>query len=422
MSGLLKMPRMGETMEEGKIVAWLVEPGAPFKRGDALLEVETDKTVVEFPALADGTLIKPLIQIGEMVDVGTPIAEIDIGEGPDWTDDGRPPEKEISTNLTSALNNPNVEASASDLAQVHGQLRATPAARRLAKKYGADLLSIAGSGRRGRVEKADVEAAVSSGPKSVGLGLEFGYGLAWSEMGQKNDAPVLFIHGFAADNTAWVGIQSQLARSGCYTVSVDLPGHGAATKDINHYSDLRQGLQKVLDHCFGSRPVHVVAHSMGAIAALQLADGRTFASLTLLAPAGLGRRINTKFLDALSAPQSVEQVKVALEKLTSGANGLSDQAVKKIYKDLVKGRLAKLADTLVGASGQAVDIRDSLKRVAEEIPVSIIIGDRDEILDGSEMLDVSPMIAVHHFSKAGHMPHWEALSEVQMILQRKIKA
>ena len=78
MSGILKMPRMGETMDEGKLIAWLVEPGQPFKRGDPILEVETDKTVVEFPALGDGMLVESLVEIGEMVDVGTAIAKIDV--------------------------------------------------------------------------------------------------------------------------------------------------------------------------------------------------------------------------------------------------------------------------------------------------------------------------------------------------------
>ena len=63
MSGILKMPRMGETMDEGKLVAWLVQPGKAFKRGEPILEVETDKTIVEFPALGDGTLVESLVEI-----------------------------------------------------------------------------------------------------------------------------------------------------------------------------------------------------------------------------------------------------------------------------------------------------------------------------------------------------------------------
>ena len=56
----LPLPRLGETMEEGRIVAWLKQPGDKFRRGEILLEVETDKTVVEVPALQDGTMIEHL--------------------------------------------------------------------------------------------------------------------------------------------------------------------------------------------------------------------------------------------------------------------------------------------------------------------------------------------------------------------------
>ena len=51
---ILTMPRLGETMEEGVLVGWLVAPGQSFRRGDPLVEIETDKTVAEFPALSDG--------------------------------------------------------------------------------------------------------------------------------------------------------------------------------------------------------------------------------------------------------------------------------------------------------------------------------------------------------------------------------
>lgn len=81
MNGILKMPRMGETMEEGRLTAWLVEPGQPFKRGDPILEVETDKTLVEYPALGNGILMKSLVDIGDRVNVGLPIAEIDMSDG-----------------------------------------------------------------------------------------------------------------------------------------------------------------------------------------------------------------------------------------------------------------------------------------------------------------------------------------------------
>ena len=204
MSGVLKMPRMGETMDEGKLLAWLVEPGQPFKRGDAILEVETDKTIVEYPALGDGTLVESLVEIGEMVEVGTPIAKIDVGDGPDWISDGseegskddsdidtgvgrdldsrsdsditKKVDGDVSTNVASKdraaaeIENSNTEtrrlravdtvsADAPASSSHIERQRATPLARRIAKKAKLDLATIVGTGRRGRIERSDVEAA-----------------------------------------------------------------------------------------------------------------------------------------------------------------------------------------------------------------------------------------------------------------------
>ena len=231
MTGILKMPRMGETMDEGKLVAWLVEPGVPFKCGAPILEVETDKTVVEFPALGDGTLVESVVEIGEMVDAGTAIAKIDVGDGPDWASDGdgtqlaeiEAPQAVLET-VTALAEAGQNEALTRPLGE---RLRATPLARRIAKQANLDLGRIIGTGRRGRIEHSDVEAA--SVPASGEL--QTGYGIAWSGKGVANGAPVLLIYGFAADHTAWSGLQSQMARSGQKTIAVDLPSHGAAAQN-----------------------------------------------------------------------------------------------------------------------------------------------------------------------------------------------
>ena len=72
---ILRMPRLGETMEEGRLVAWTKRPGETFARGEVLAEVETDKTVVELPALADGRLVRTLVDAGDDVAVDAPIAD-----------------------------------------------------------------------------------------------------------------------------------------------------------------------------------------------------------------------------------------------------------------------------------------------------------------------------------------------------------
>ncbi|MFY8098899.1 MAG: biotin/lipoyl-containing protein, partial [Allorhizobium sp.] len=82
MSRELRLPRLGETMEEGRIVRWLKQPGDAYRRGEVLLEVETDKTTVEVPALEDGSLIAHLAEPGAMVPVEAPIATIAGDEAP----------------------------------------------------------------------------------------------------------------------------------------------------------------------------------------------------------------------------------------------------------------------------------------------------------------------------------------------------
>ena len=69
----LKLPRLGETMEEGGISKWLKKPGERFRRGETLAEIETDKTVVELPALVDGVMQEILAAEGTTVKVGEPI-------------------------------------------------------------------------------------------------------------------------------------------------------------------------------------------------------------------------------------------------------------------------------------------------------------------------------------------------------------
>jgi len=165
----LTMPRMGETMAEGRPIAWLVEPGIEFKRGDPILEVETDKTVVEFPALGDGKLVESLVDLGDLVEVGAPLAKIDLGDGPDWIGGGEdtfehkdadstgisiPQQTDIKDAPTTTKNN--------DFTHTNERVRATPLARKLARDAQININEVNGSGRRGRIEKTDVNALIQN--------------------------------------------------------------------------------------------------------------------------------------------------------------------------------------------------------------------------------------------------------------------
>lgn len=420
MNGILKMPRVGETMEQGRLTAWLVEPGQPFRRGDPILEVETDKTLVEYPALGNGILLKSLVDIGDMVDVGSPIAEITMSDGPDWLGDNSiqakteiaEPVPELAVALTTDLPDNN----ATKVRSHNQRLRATPLARRMAEQANINISSIVGTGRRGRVERVDIEAALIAAPADI----QSGFGIAWCDKGVADGSPVLFIHGFAADHTAWSGLQAQMSRSGYRTLAVDLPSHGAASQHALGLSELAPPVIAFAEHSIIGQPVHVVAHSMGAHVAVILAQSVPVASLSLIAPAGVGKTINTDFLQALAKPRDVASVARTLRCLTHKPVGLSHSAHEAIFDTLSKGRIADIARSFADANGQLVDIRHELANIAQKIPVSLLLGHRDQIISWSQALDISPLITCHHFPDAGHMPHWEEQAAVQCILERQI--
>ncbi|HEY3878969.1 MAG TPA: biotin/lipoyl-containing protein, partial [Trebonia sp.] len=77
----IKMPRLSDTMEEGAVATWRKQPGDTVAVGDVLVEIETDKAVMEYEAYQAGTLAEILVPEGENADIGTPIALLDDGTG-----------------------------------------------------------------------------------------------------------------------------------------------------------------------------------------------------------------------------------------------------------------------------------------------------------------------------------------------------
>ena len=148
----LVMPKLGLTMTEGVLAEWRVRPGQPFRSGDVLVVVETDKIASEVEADSDGVLIETTIPAGTTVAVGTPIAR--------WSADGVE---------AAPINAPaNAPANARPLpapVRSNGErILSTPLARRRAEGLGVDLATVAGSGPRGRIKVADVEAAAQKPP------------------------------------------------------------------------------------------------------------------------------------------------------------------------------------------------------------------------------------------------------------------
>ena len=92
MASDVTMPRLSDSMEEGTVLKWLVEEGAEVKRGEPLVEIETDKANMTYDADADGTLIEVVAQEGDTLPIGEVIARI--GDPSEASGNGKPSAEE----------------------------------------------------------------------------------------------------------------------------------------------------------------------------------------------------------------------------------------------------------------------------------------------------------------------------------------
>ena len=165
----MTMPSMGADMTEGTIAKWLKAEGDQVSRGDKLAEIETDKTVVEMEAYAEGVLRQITAEEGSLVQVGTVIAYIGdledeipevvsapvVEKSDTQTPDQplTPVEPDLSTGQSDiAMDPPVTVTSAGD-----GRVKASPIARKIAAEKGIDIATVPGTGPGSRITKADVE-------------------------------------------------------------------------------------------------------------------------------------------------------------------------------------------------------------------------------------------------------------------------
>ena len=211
MASDVTMPRLSDSMEEGTVLKWLVDEGAEVKRGEPLVEIETDKANMTYDADSDGVLVEILAQEGDTLAIGEPIARI--GEAGEAKSNGKPAAEEEPAEETEAAEEPDEEAEgdaeesadeepAEDEQEApakaeaegeargaagaeagggetqagdgqgtatrerapaggdgNGRVKASPVARRMARELGVELAQLEGSGPGGRIVKADVQAA-----------------------------------------------------------------------------------------------------------------------------------------------------------------------------------------------------------------------------------------------------------------------
>ncbi|MGE0255354.1 MAG: acetoin dehydrogenase dihydrolipoyllysine-residue acetyltransferase subunit [Alphaproteobacteria bacterium] len=347
------MPKWGLSMKEGTVTAWLAAEGATVAAGDEIVEIETEKVnnVVEAPV--SGVLRRHVVGEGVTAPVGALIGII----APAAVDD-------------AAINAVVAEFAASFVPVTEDSAGDAPVIRQVNGRSINSLLT-----------------------------------------GQGDATPAVLVHGFAADLTTWMFTQPALAEARP-VLSLDLPGHGASDKDVGagDVAFFAGVLAATMDSA-GISHAHLIGHSLGAAIALQLAldAPQRVASLTMIAPAGLGGSIDGGFLAALVAAERRRPAQEALARLVADPSLVSRDMVERFlrYKRLdgVAAALSTIAAQIAEGDRQRIDLGASLARSG--IPLLLIEGAADAIIAAAPD-DMLPAGTIRHrIAGAGHLVHME---------------
>jgi pyruvate dehydrogenase E2 component (dihydrolipoamide acetyltransferase) len=351
------------TMTEGVVGAWLVDLGATVAQGQEILEIETEKIANAYEAGANGQLRRRLIEPSTTVPVGAllgVLADVDVSDA----------------EIDRFIGEFNVkqrykEATAPD----------QPAAR--------------------TVRIADGAVNVMS-------------------VGEGSGVPAVMVHGFGGDMNSWALAQAELGAS--RTVhALDLPAHGSSTVPAAPLTveSLANSLALVLD-AIGIARAHFVAHSLGAVLSLLLARDRPelVASLSLIAPAGMGPEIDAAYIEAFVSAERRPQMKQALAALFADQGQIRREMVDDVLRfmriDGVPAALRGLASNAFPGGRQRLVLRDIAE--AMTVPVQVIWGEQDRIIPAAHGAGLPPGISVHLLAAAGHMVHLEQANRVNALL------
>ena len=176
MAETINMPKLGFDMAEGTLVRWVKQVGENINKGDVLAEIETDKATVEVKSSASGVILEQIVDEGTVVPVNAPIAivgaegekvEAPKAEGGKPKAEPQKPESKPQKEEAPAQAQPAavpVQQAATPVES--GPIKASPLAKKIARDRNVDLSRVQGTGPGGRVVRKDVETAISSGQPS----------------------------------------------------------------------------------------------------------------------------------------------------------------------------------------------------------------------------------------------------------------
>jgi pimeloyl-ACP methyl ester carboxylesterase len=422
MAKAILMPQVGQDLTHGKVIEIKVALGDIVKRGDIVAVVESEKATFDVEAFDEGEVLalpyaegdeaevlKPLIYVGKPGDV--------IGNEQTGTAAG--PAAVVATISKAAYNG------------AAGGRGSSPLARRLAAKNGIDLGKIIGTGPGAAIVKRDVEQALKNGASFTApvVDIKRSYSAEGSlhirTLRSGAGLPVVFFHGFGGDLSAWRQIAGQIDLPNPL-VALDLPGHGASPLPGGRLDieSLAVAVDRGLTSA-GIEEAHFVGHSLGAAVAATLAASglRHAPSMTLIAPAGLGKAISHDFLEAFTKAADEVSLKVAMLHLVSDASLLTPTLVRATFatreeKRLVAGQ-AQLKEALFAGGLQGFSIAHGLQRYAGALRV--ILGSNDNVIPWRELPDLPGSAALHRLAGTGHMPQLEATALVARLIAATVK-
>src|SRR4051794_40048041 len=160
------MPKLGATMEEGTIVSWLAQIGELVEEGDPIAEIQTDKIVIEVEAEKTGVLLKTFYGENAVVKVHEVIAYLgEEGENIDFPD--KQPANAAPVIDGEVKQSLITEKSPEEQTLIGNKIRRTPAARILAEDHQINLSDITGTGPQGRIQKNDVKKYLKNNSNKI---------------------------------------------------------------------------------------------------------------------------------------------------------------------------------------------------------------------------------------------------------------
>jgi len=359
----LTMPKWGLSMQEGKVVEWLVDEGARVEVGARVLEVETEKITNAVEAPVAGILRRKVAAEGAVL----PVADL------------------LAVIADESVADSEIDAYVAD--------------------FQASFMP-------------EVAAEEAAGPQPETFESD-GMKLRYLRRGEGGD-PAILLHGFGGDLNNWLFNHEALAADRA-VYAVDLPGHGTSSKEVPDGTPrgLADAIGRLAD-AVDLPKVHLVGHSMGGAVALEyaLAHPNCVHSLTLIASAGLGEEIDGDYIEDFTAASRRKEMKPPLQKLFADTSLVSRQLVDDVLKykrlDGVDQALRTIADGFCPGGKQSVVLRERLSELS--IPILVIWGEKDQILPAAHAEGLPGNIRTESLAGFGHMVQMEAASEVNRLI------